>query len=201
MDNRKRLIREVLDEDMNINKRVADITRQKVMGIAEEVSPYVQLNQEEFDKMGVSTTALRQILEKKALLSHRIVNTGDVSTKYFVEVSHVEDVVAAYNATVTLYLNPRNTQQTRATIGRTFGEVEPLIQQIHGNLGEIIRGLRTPRELRFVNIVIYGYALYEIIQNQYASGNFHVIRPSDIMAAFQQQQRAMAQSQSHTHKS
>ena len=51
MDNRKRLIREVLDEDMNINQKVVEINRSRIMGIHDEVAPYVQIDQEEIEKM------------------------------------------------------------------------------------------------------------------------------------------------------
>ena len=39
MENRKRFIREVLDEDMNMKQRVVDLNRYRVMGMVEEVTP------------------------------------------------------------------------------------------------------------------------------------------------------------------
>ena len=66
MENRKRYIREVLDEDMNMKQRVVDLNRYKVMGIVDEVTPYVQIDQDEVNKMRVAAATLSQVLEKKA---------------------------------------------------------------------------------------------------------------------------------------
>ena len=64
MENRKRYIREVLGEDMNMKQRVVDLNRYRVMGIVDEVTPYVQIDQDEINKMRVAAATLSQVLEK-----------------------------------------------------------------------------------------------------------------------------------------
>ena len=62
MENRKKL----LDEDMNMKERVAEINRYRIIGILGEVAPYVQLDEEEINKIRLGAPALRQIIENKA---------------------------------------------------------------------------------------------------------------------------------------
>ena len=82
MENRKKLIREVLDSDQHINALVTNITHNKIMGMDEEATPYVQINQEEIDRMSAAATALRQILEKKVFVGHQLENAKTRTSLY-----------------------------------------------------------------------------------------------------------------------
>ena len=50
MENRRRLIKETIDSYKNINIRVSNIQRQKLLGVTEDVAPYIQINQEDIFK-------------------------------------------------------------------------------------------------------------------------------------------------------
>ena len=121
METRRRLINEVLDSDKNINKRVSNIQRQKLLGVTEDVAPYIQINQEDINKMKLYASTLRQVLEKRYLLTNNflsdMVNLSHIN-KYIVELGQTEDVTLAYNNVVSVYLNPRNTQETKTYIRR-----------------------------------------------------------------------------------
>ena len=190
MDNRKRLIREVLDQDMNINRRVADITRQKVFGIPEEVSPYIQINQEEINKMSAAAGALRQLLEKKTYVSEQILKNEEDAppNDLVVDVAHVEEVVAAYNVVVGVYLNPQNTQETRSYILRMLVAFEPIVNRLSDNMRSII-GLMNTGGWPHRNLMIYAYAFYDILLQQLRSGNFHIVHMADIKYACSQRSR------------
>ena len=113
METRRRLINEVLDSDKNINKRVSNIQRQKLLGVTEDVAPYIQINQEDINKMKIYASTLRQVLEKRYLLTNNflsdITNLTQIN-KYIIETAQTEDVIAAYYNVVSIYLNTRNTQ-------------------------------------------------------------------------------------------
>ena len=66
MDIRHKLIRKILGSDKkNINKRVAAIQKRKIANYEEETHPYLQINDDDVEKMKRYTASLRQILEKK----------------------------------------------------------------------------------------------------------------------------------------
>ena len=145
MENRKRYIREVLDEDMNMKQRVVDLNRYRVMGIVDEVTPYVQIDQDEINKMRVAAATLSQVLEKKALLANQIRSGMDEDgvNANIIDLAHTEEVISAYNAVVTIYLNPRNTQETRSYISQILTSFEGKVSEIHDNMQDIIANMKT----------------------------------------------------------
>ena len=93
-----------------------------IMGMDEEVTPYAQINQEEIDKMGAAAVALRKILEKKVVLGHQLENEARrgqlLSSVRAVELAHAEEPPAAYSNAAAIYLNPRNTRETRSHVAQ-----------------------------------------------------------------------------------
>ena len=61
---RRKLINEVKDYEKLTNARIANIQKRKILGLNEEVEPYIQLNQEDIRKSEEITSVLKQILEK-----------------------------------------------------------------------------------------------------------------------------------------
>jgi hypothetical protein len=68
LSTRRKLIQEVKDYDLNVNRRVADAQKRKILGISEEAEPYTQLNDQDITKMQEITNIFKQLLEKKLLL-------------------------------------------------------------------------------------------------------------------------------------
>ena len=102
---RKKLIREVADADRNINARLSKIQRKTVRSIPEEVEPFCQIGQEEIDSMKVAITALKQLLEKKALLVKQFVHQiADYANNKdtIMDIAQIEDVLTAYNNVVAM---------------------------------------------------------------------------------------------------
>ena len=141
MENRKRYIREVLDEDMNMKQRVVDLNRYRVMGIVDEVTPYIQIDQDEINKMRAAAATLSQVLEKKALLANQIRSATDEEegvNANIIDLAHTEEVLAAFNAVVTVYLNPRNTQETKSYISQVLTSFEGKVSENHRSMQDII---------------------------------------------------------------
>ena len=92
IENRRKLIREILDSDKNINARVSNIQRQKLLGNVEEVNPYIQINQEDINKMKLYASTLRHVLEKRNLLTNNFLSDDTLPNvnKYIVDVENFE---------------------------------------------------------------------------------------------------------------
>ena len=191
MENRKRYIREVLDEDMNMKQRVVDLNRYRVMGIVDEVTPNIQIDQDEINKMRAAAATLSQVLEKKALLANQIRSDTDEEegvNANIIDLAHTEEVLAAYNAVVTVYLNPRNTQETKSYISQILTSFEGKVSEIHASMQGIIAGMKQQRRPH-VESMIYALSLFGLILDQLASSNFHVIYMSDLRVANELRQK------------
>ena len=186
MENRRRLIKEILDSDKNINMRVSNIQRQKLMGVVEDVNPYVQINQEDINKMKIYASTLRQVLEKRYLLTNNFLSDDSIPNvnKYIVELAQTEDVIQAYNNVVSVYLNPRNTQETKTYIRRLLIAFEEIVRSIGINIFEIIGRIKISRKQDHINLMLYALTLYKIIGEQMNTGIFHIITNTDMKHEF-----------------
>ena len=186
MENRRRLIKEVLDSDKNINIRVSNIQRQKLLGVTEDVAPYIQINQEDINKMKLYASTLRQVLEKRYLLTNNFLSDNSLPNlnKYIVEIAQTEDVIHAYNNVVSVYLNPRNTQETKTYIRRLLIAFEDIGKSIGINIFEIIGRIKISRKQDHINLMLYALTLYKIIGEQMNTGIFHIITNTDMKHDF-----------------
>ena len=187
MENRRRLIKEVLDSDKNINVRVSNIQRQKLLGVTEDVTPYIQLNQSDINKMKLYASALRFVLEKRYLLTNNflsdIANMTQIN-RYIIETAQTEDVISAYNKVVSIYLNPRNTQETKSYIGRILIAFNEMVHNIAKNLFEILTNIKNRGSQEHIKLIIYSLTLYKIILEQLGTGVFHIITNTDMKHEF-----------------
>ena len=76
------------------------MTRQRVLGTPEEATPFIQLDEEEQQKMNANSSLLRQVLERKALLSAQLRNgdfgaAGAAVNAHVVGLTHTEELLAA----------------------------------------------------------------------------------------------------------
>ena len=62
---RRKLVNEIKDYDKNMNGRVVDMQKRKILGITEAAEPYTQLNERDIRIMEEITSILKQLLEKK----------------------------------------------------------------------------------------------------------------------------------------
>ena len=80
---------------------MSTIQKQKLLGAVADANPYVQINQEEINKMKLYASTLRQVLEKMYLLNNFLSDDSIPNVnKYIVELAQTEDVILAYNNVV-----------------------------------------------------------------------------------------------------
>jgi hypothetical protein len=171
---RKKLINEVKDYEKLTNLRVANIQKRKILGLNEEVEPYIQLNHEDIRKSEEITSVLKQILEKNLLLIRQFkenIRDNLRDNKYIIEISQIESVKNAYNNIILVFQNHRHTQETRSHIKRELVSLEHYIFDIINNLSDIISIMRA-HNLKHIDIIIRAYTLYEIIIKQIQTNSF-----------------------------
>ena len=156
----------------NINGRVANMQKQKILGMNETVEPYTQLNEQDIKNMEEITNVFKSLLEKKLVIINKVKDDYSLFTKddkHLLELSQIETIKSAYNTIVSIYLNPRNTQETRTHIKRILISFEDYIWDITSGLSEIISRLKASRSVH-LDSMIRTYALYEIILSQLNKG-------------------------------
>jgi len=182
MEIRRKLINEIKDHDRNMNARVAAIQKRKLLGVDEEAVPYTQINENDVRKMEEITNLLKQLLEKQLLIISQFkdnITQYSKDEKYILEVSQIETIKSAYNSIVSVYLNPRNTQETKTYLKKALISLEHYIIEIVNKLRDIIGYTRWNKATPF-NSLIRAFTLYEIILKQFDKGVFHVITDNDI---------------------
>ena len=122
---RKKLVREILDEDKNIQKRVSEI---QLKNIPKEDATFLrkQLKTDDVQKLNIYASSIRKILEHKAnisklLLSHSI--NENTLNKYIIDISSVEELMSMYNYIVAIYRSlglSQNSRQSMKSIFMTF---------------------------------------------------------------------------------
>lgn len=187
LSTRRKLIQEVKDYDLNVNRRVADAQKRKILGISEQAEPYTQLNEQDIAKMQEITNILKQLLEKKLLTVNHFkedVKTFSHDNKQILEISQIETIKTAYNNIISIYLNPRNTQETKTYIKRILISFENYIIDISNGIGDIIAYIRSENS-GHLDALVRAYTLYEIILSQFAKGIFYKITDENIKHDFE----------------
>ena len=101
--------------------------------------------------------------------SDHITNNTEAG-RYIIELSQTEDVLMAYNDVVRLYLNPRNTQETKSHISKIIVLFEDMINEIVQIINSIVRHLFENKQLTHTYQLVYALTLYQIIQEQLSKG-------------------------------
>ena len=73
----------------------------------------------------------------------------------------------AYNNVVSIYLNPRNTAETKSYISRIIVTFEDMVNDIVRINDEIIKNLRNNNKISHINQIIYAKTLYYQKKNQF----------------------------------
>ncbi len=192
---RKKLIREVADADRNINARLSKIQRKTVRSIPEEVEPFYQIGQEEIDNMKVAITVLKQLLEKKTLLVKQFVHQmADYanSKDSIMDIAQIEEVLTAYNSVVAIYMNPKNTQETRSHIQRMFATLDDMVNDLAEGTLNIVSYVKM-RSMPNAQLILKAYTLYDMIKEQFDKNNFYQISNDDIKHDLQLKRQQLRQ--------
>jgi hypothetical protein len=132
--------------------------------------------------MGELTNLWKQLLEKQLLIISQFkdnITQYSKDEKYILEVSQIESIKPAYNSIVSIYLNPRNTQETKTYLKRALISLEHYIIEIVNKLRDIIEDVRLNKATP-LNSLIRAFTLYEIILKQVDNGVLHVISDNGI---------------------
>ena len=131
-DIRKKLIREVLDEDRNINKRVSEI-QIKNLPKQDALLLQNQLNTTEIQKLNLYASNIRKILEHKAFVSKMMLSntiSNDTLNKYIIDISSIEEIMTMYNYIVGVYRGLGLSQQSRNAMKSIFMSFDIYINSI-----------------------------------------------------------------------
>ncbi len=130
MDLRRGLIREVLDSDKNINKKVVHIKFKNVPK-NEVALLHHQMDPEEAQRLGIFVSSLRKTLEHKNNSSKFVLSPGAKSIdKHIMNLCGVEEAITMYNYTVSVYRKMGHTSQTRVTMKSIFASLEGYTKSI-----------------------------------------------------------------------
>ncbi len=84
---------------------------------------------------------LKQLLEKKTLLvkqsAHHAAEYAS-RKEYIMEIARKEDIITAYNNVVAIYMNPKNTQETRSHIQRMFATLDDMVSNLAKGTANIV---------------------------------------------------------------
>ncbi len=161
---------------------MSKIQRKTVRSIPKEIEPFYQIGQEEIDDMKVATTVLKQLLEKKTLLVKQFVHPmadNANSKEYIMEIASIEDVLTAYNNVVAIYMNPKNTQETRSHIQRVFATLDDMVSDLAEGTANIVSYVKM-RSMPNAQLMLKAYTLYDMLKEQLDKNNFYQISNDDI---------------------
>jgi hypothetical protein len=191
---RDRQIREVLDEDLNINRRVNAITREKVKLSDETVTPRKTRDTEIEISVDKLIEALNKILETKItaleyLLSRITRSDGDIGDsegrRAFNSITNNGDFITSYNQLIRLYSQPSLSQVSRDFIKTKFQELKSNIDSILYGLSEAIQYLFSEGQgNKDVLQLIKSQAVYEYVNSALYQGSLYkAIEQGDIITS------------------
>ena len=91
---RRKLIDEIKDYDKNINGRVANMQKQKILGMNETVEPYTQLNEQDIKKWKKQQIYLSRC-QRKIVIINKVKDDFSLFTKddkHLLELSQIETI-------------------------------------------------------------------------------------------------------------
>lgn len=188
---RDRQIREVLDEDLNINRRVNAITREKVKLSDETVTPRKTRDIEVEVSVDKVIESLNKILETKItaldyLLARVTRGDGDIGDaegrRAFTTIVNNGDFISPYNQLIRLYSDASLSRASKELIKTKFQELKSNIDAILYGLSEGIQYLfEQGQASRDVFQLVRSQAVYEFVNNALYQGNlFKIIEQGDI---------------------
>ena len=114
---RNKLIREILDNDENINKRLTSIQLKSIPKDESRVI-HTQLNKEGIQKLNIFVASLRKSLEHKAIIAKIMVDRTVRYNKlnnYIIDIVSVEEILTMYNYIVNVYKKSRQYTANKVT--------------------------------------------------------------------------------------
>ena len=179
-DLRRKLIREVLDTDKNINKRVSQI---QIKNVPKEDARLLkkQLNSDKIQKLNVYASSIRKILEYKKYISKMLLSNvinQEKMDEIIIDLSSIEQLNAMYNYIIGIYRNLGLSQQSRQVM-------KSIIMTMENYTDSIVKHMKLalPRVSNNININSFKNALnfYEILLNKIKNGNIFEISRDEMI--------------------
>ena len=145
--------------------------------------------------MKVATALLKQLLEKKTLLVKQFVHhMADYANnkESIMDIAQIEEVLTAYNSVVAIYMNPKNTQETRSQIQRIFATLDDMVSDLAEGTANIVSYVKM-RSMPNAQLVLKAYTLYDMIKEQFDKNNFYQISNDDVKHELQVKKQQMRQ--------
>ena len=187
------LDRKLIDEALNYDK----IMNQRAFGIETlngkkenegDLQEYTQLNAGDIAATNELVNNLIVLLEKKNNELDKFIRNNSIDVSQ--TLSSIEDVINSYNKIVSIYLNPANTQQTRAAILTSIMKIERYIRPLETNSIHVLNRLYTivtnkTSSGESASIVFKpcfrSYVAYNLIKMQLSNGTINIISNEDLI--------------------
>jgi hypothetical protein len=189
---RDRQIREVLDEDMNINRRVFDIAKDQVRVFDETVAPKKTRDIEAELSVDKLVEQINKIVEKKVVsiesLLSQIVRSNRIDQRAYESVIENGDIITAYNQLIRVYKTTGISRNSQEVIKVKFQEIQANINAIMFGLDELIRYLfSSGKSNKEIFQLVRTQAVYNVIDKQlYRSNSYRPIEQGDLTVSIRE---------------
>ena len=198
---RDRQIREVLDEDMNINRRAFDITKDQVRVFDESVLPKKTRDIEaeiSVDKLVevINKTIERKLVSLESLLSG-ITSSNRLDQRAYESVVDNGDIITAYNQLIRVFMTVGISRNSQEEIKVKFQEIKPNVDAIMYGLDELIRYLfQSGKSSKEIFNLVRSQAVYNVIDKQlYRGSAYRPIEQGDITVSIREMVSRLSQVQ------
>ncbi len=189
---RDRQIREVLDEDRNINRRVFDIAKDQVRVFDEAVLPKKTRDIEAELSVDKLVEQINKIVEKKVVsiesLLSQITRSNRIDQRAYESVIENGDIITAYNQLMRVYMTTGISRNTQEIIKVKFQEIQANINAIMFGLDELIRYLfESGKSNKEIFQLVRSQAVYNVIDKQLYRGNsFRPVQQDDLTVSIRE---------------
>lgn len=189
---RDRQIREVLDEDKNIDRRVFDIAKDQVRLWDESILPKKTRDMEaemSVDKLieVINKTIERKVVSLEALLSG-ITSKDRLDQRAYESVVDNGDIITAYNQLVRILMTTGISRTSQELIKVKFQEMKPNIDAVMYGLDELIRYLfQSGKSSKEIFQLVRSQAVYNVIDKQlYRGSSYRPIEQGDLTVSIRE---------------
>lgn len=187
---RNRQIREVLDEDMNINRRVFDREKEQVKVFGEVLLPKKTRDIEAETSVDKLIESINKILENKLTsleyLLSKITGTSDIGDaegrRSYNSIVSNGDFITAFNQLVRVYTTQGISRNSQEIIKVKFQEIKPNIDAIIYGIEELVQYLfESGKSDKEIFQLVRSQAVYQIVKDQlYRGASYKIIEQGDI---------------------
>jgi len=193
---RNRQIREIMDEEMNINRRVFDREKEQVRVFDEVILP--KKTRDVDAEIGVDKLIenINKILENKLTsleyLLSKITSTQDIGDaegrRSYNNIISNGDFITSYNSLIRIYTTAGISRNSQEIIKVKFQEIKPNIDAIIYGIEELVQYLfESGKSDKEIFQLIRSQAVYQVVKNQlYRSSSYKIIEQGDIAVSIKE---------------